>query len=235
MTTQNKRTAVYIDGYNLYYGRLRGTPYKWLDVVKLFEFLLREQDAHSTLVRVNVFTAHALATFATHGQDSVIAQQSYIRALQAIHADRIQFTLGNHSFDRDCTLLPTYIDGQSYDRTVRSRVWKLEEKQTDVNLALAMYRDAKQGLVDQQIICSNDSDAEPALKAIREDCPEIALGVVTPIRPPNGTTRHRSISASLSRHADWTRSHIHDLELEKTQLPDKVPTKKKPILKPKHW
>jgi hypothetical protein len=31
------QTTVYIDGYNLYYGALRGTPYKWLDVVRLFE------------------------------------------------------------------------------------------------------------------------------------------------------------------------------------------------------
>lgn len=27
------RTRVYIDGYNLYYGCLKGTPYKWLDLL----------------------------------------------------------------------------------------------------------------------------------------------------------------------------------------------------------
>ena len=26
-----KRTFAYIDGYNLYYGLLKGTPYKWLN------------------------------------------------------------------------------------------------------------------------------------------------------------------------------------------------------------
>jgi hypothetical protein len=30
------QTMVYIDGFNLYYGMLRRSPYKWLDVVKLF-------------------------------------------------------------------------------------------------------------------------------------------------------------------------------------------------------
>ena len=25
-----KRTHVYVDGFNLYFGALRGTPYKWL-------------------------------------------------------------------------------------------------------------------------------------------------------------------------------------------------------------
>ena len=31
------RTRVYIDGYNFYYGCLRRTPYKWLDLLPLFE------------------------------------------------------------------------------------------------------------------------------------------------------------------------------------------------------
>lgn len=31
------RTRIYIDGYNFYYGCLRGTPYKWLDLLPLFE------------------------------------------------------------------------------------------------------------------------------------------------------------------------------------------------------
>jgi len=26
------RTVVYIDGFNLFYGALKGTPYKWLDL-----------------------------------------------------------------------------------------------------------------------------------------------------------------------------------------------------------
>ena len=30
------KTSIYIDGYNLYYGRLRNTQFKWLDVVALF-------------------------------------------------------------------------------------------------------------------------------------------------------------------------------------------------------
>jgi 6-hydroxy-3-succinoylpyridine 3-monooxygenase len=37
VTGQPLRTRVYVDGYNLYYGCLKGTPYKWLDLLKLFE------------------------------------------------------------------------------------------------------------------------------------------------------------------------------------------------------
>jgi hypothetical protein len=30
-----ERTIVYIDGFNLYYRALRGTPHKWLDIAKI--------------------------------------------------------------------------------------------------------------------------------------------------------------------------------------------------------
>lgn len=33
-------TNVYVDGFNLYYGCLKGTPYKWLDLGALFQALL---------------------------------------------------------------------------------------------------------------------------------------------------------------------------------------------------
>ncbi len=41
---EQKKTAVYVDGYNLYYGRLRGSPFKWLDLPVLFDALLRTQE-----------------------------------------------------------------------------------------------------------------------------------------------------------------------------------------------
>lgn len=238
VTTENlpRKTAVYIDGYNLYYGRLRGTPFKWLDVVQLFQTLLAQRDQNETLARVKFFTAPALATFATHGADSVEAQSAYHRALVSKYGQCFEIIFGNHSFDKSGALLPVFIGGQPYDRMNRVRVWKLEEKKTDVNLALCMYRDACQGLYDRVILVSNDSDAEPVLAAIRQDFPDIMVGVVMPIHPPvQGTTAHRRVSGSLARLAHWTLAYITDDQLAQAQLPDLVLTKKKPILKPKHW
>ncbi|WP_423930376.1 hypothetical protein [Candidatus Palauibacter sp.] len=34
------RTRIYVDGFNLYYGALKGTPFKWLDPVRLSALLL---------------------------------------------------------------------------------------------------------------------------------------------------------------------------------------------------
>ena len=35
------RTRVYVDGFNLFYGALKGTPFKWVDPVRLATLLVR--------------------------------------------------------------------------------------------------------------------------------------------------------------------------------------------------
>ena len=35
------RTIAYVDGFNLYYGALKGTPYKWPDLPLLFKNMLQ--------------------------------------------------------------------------------------------------------------------------------------------------------------------------------------------------
>ena len=227
---------MYVDGYNLYYSRLRNTAFKWLDLVALFDAILARRDQNEKVSRLHLFTAPALANFATHGQDSVIAQSAYHRALQATHPERCEIIYGRHSYDRSGALLPTFVAGQAFDRTIRSRVWKLEEKKTDVNLALRMYRDACKGLYDRVILMSNDSDAEPVLQAIRQDFPDILIGLVIPIWPPTpDTATPRRVSGSLSGRADWVIPNITDDQLRQAQLPDQIPTRKKPIRKPAHW
>lgn len=52
------RTNVYVDGFNLYYGALRGTLYKWLDIRRMCELLLPSH----TIARIKYFTARISAT-----------------------------------------------------------------------------------------------------------------------------------------------------------------------------
>ncbi len=48
------RTIVFIDGFNLYYSRLRGSPFKWLDIVALFrDQIVRVQDPNTEVVGVH--------------------------------------------------------------------------------------------------------------------------------------------------------------------------------------
>lgn len=236
MRTSTRKTAVYIDGYNLYYGRLRGTPFKWLDIVKFFDMLMVRRDQHEAVEKVVFFTAPALATFATHGAASVEAQSAYHRALKTIYGDRLEIVYGTHSYDKGGADLPIFVPNKPYDRKQCVKVWKLEEKKTDVNLAIRMYRDACKGMYERIILVSNDSDAEPALAAIREDYAETMIGVVFPVRPVQlGLKTHRRISGSLAKFADWTIPFLRDDDLAEAQLPEIVPTKKKAIRKPAHW
>lgn len=229
-------TAVYVDGYNFYYGRIRGTPFKWTDLVALFDRLLHEQNPASEVRLVRYFSAFCLAKFATHGNASTIAQDSMLRGHETRHPNRFQKTMGTHTHDRNGTKMPRYVEGVPFNRNDRVNVWKLEEKQTDVNIALAMYRDAASGRFSQLVVCSNDSDVEPVLRAIRCDFPHIRLGVITPRCPPaEMAVSHRNIMSSLSRQAHWVRSHIRDEELKSCQLPDRIQTGRKPIDKPSHW
>lgn len=34
------KTIVYVDGFNLYYGAVKGTPYRWLNIARLCALLL---------------------------------------------------------------------------------------------------------------------------------------------------------------------------------------------------
>lgn len=55
------RTNVYVDGFNLYYGSLKGTAYKWLDPDALCQRLLPRNEVH----RIRYFTAMITAGRAT--------------------------------------------------------------------------------------------------------------------------------------------------------------------------
>ena len=240
--SSDRRTAIYIDGYNLYYGLLRGTDYKWLDVVALFSQIVHTIDPASRVVFVKYFTAPALAKFASHGNDSVSAQNEYLRALESKYPNVFQKVMGAHVYDKKGTYLPRYLEGKPFDRRNKVKVWRLVEKKTDVNLAMGMYRDANKRLVDQLVLVSNDTDAEPVLKALKDDFPCVRIGLIVPLSRPNcdGAENRppkngRPANATLSKYAHWKRLYIRDDELEKALLPDQVATPKKPAQKPPHW
>lgn len=47
------RAIVYVDGFNLYYGSLKGTPHRWLDLARLADLMLPDQE----VIAVKYFTA----------------------------------------------------------------------------------------------------------------------------------------------------------------------------------
>jgi hypothetical protein len=72
------KVNVYIDGFNLYYGALKGTPYKWLDLARLCQALLPSD----TIQEIKYFTARVSAR--PSKPTSAHDQGLYIRALRTL-------------------------------------------------------------------------------------------------------------------------------------------------------
>ena len=223
------RTAFFVDGYNLYYGLLHGSAHKWLDLPALLAHILGVQDPSSVLASVSYYTSPVIARLATRGQQSNDAQSRYIRALQV---KGVEVTLGRHRLTEGRA--PRYVKGQKASRQDEVDIWQLEEKETDVNLALGMYRTACRSdelQIEQIVLVSGDTDLAPALAAIRSDFPHIRVGVILPHRH-----EQRDPPGSLKEHAHWMRRQVSESELASFQLPPKVPLPRKPaIVKPDYW
>lgn len=224
------RTIVYIDGYNFYFGVLRNTTYKWLDIVSLVKHVCHVQNPALDVVAVKFFTAPVITRVATKGDKALQSQDSYHRALLNAHPHIIEIINGYYLLEKGNP--PRY--KKPIDKQDRVEVWRLEEKQTDVNIAVQLYRDAVLKHCEHAVLVSSDSDLVPALAFLKQDLPDYPIGLILPRKEPNATEQ-RPPNASLSSLANWTRSYLRDDELKKYQFPDKVPTKKKPAVKPDYW
>lgn len=231
MTQYNKlRTIVYVDGYNLYYSMLTGSPYKWLDLYALMADVLKDAypgvSAH--IEHIKFFTAPIMARYASD-PESPNRQTRYHNALKFAPSGSTEVIAGKHS--------EVTKKGYPVEAGVGNGepIWVsvMEEKQTDVNIGLHMYRDASRDAVEQVVLVSGDSDLAPALQLIRDDFPQIVRGLVFPILDSKPNARR---SGSLEKLAHWTRNHLTVAQLEACQLPLNIPNRKgKAIKKPDCW
>ncbi|MBL4794900.1 MAG: NYN domain-containing protein [Pseudomonadales bacterium] len=223
-------TNVYIDGYNLYFGRIKPTNYKWLDLHKLFsDNLIKTIEPQSIIAKVKYFTADTKAKFSSHGQKAVNSQVIYHQALQAKYPKSFEILKGYYAAEKSTPIRFK----KPPDKNDRVCVWKLEEKQTDVLMALEIYRDAVHSLCEQIVVCTNDTDLVPAILLVKKDFPQIKIGIIIPRHEQSG----RPANKALVNMADWKRTYITDAELELSQLPEVIPKPngKGVYRKPTHW
>ena len=82
------KTNVYVDGFNLYYGCLKHTPYKWLDIAKLCRLILPRDQVN----QIKYFTA--LVSARPGDPDLPMRQLTYLRALATlVTLDRLPMRL----------------------------------------------------------------------------------------------------------------------------------------------
>lgn len=228
------RTTCFVDGYNLFYGLLAGTQYKWLDLQALLAHVLRVEHPDSTLEAVSFFTSGVKPSLATRGIASKEAQDTYLRALIA-HGVSVFY--GRHQLESGKA--PRFVDKDTpASRADQVEIWKLEEKETDVHIAISMYRLAAhqaalppEQRIEQMVLVSADTDMTPALRALHEDFPDLRIGVILPHR--EGIPR--TVPGSLKQYAHWMRHVVTNVELAAYQFPSRVSTRKKPADKPPYW
>ena len=172
-------TNVYVVAFNLYYGCLKGTPYRWLDFGALCAPLLPKDRIN----RIRYFTATVSAR--PDNPDAPQRQQVYLRALETVPALSIHY---GHYLSH-VIRMPLANPRRGVARTVE--VLKTEEKGSDVNLAinLATYLllDAFKRDCDVAVVISNDPDLKLPIEVAQNEL-GLRVGVVNP-HPPARRSR----------------------------------------------
>jgi hypothetical protein len=201
-----ERVIGYIDGFNLYHGIVAAgwRRYLWLDLPALMASLLRPDQ---TLSLTKYCTARVSSP-----PSRVRRQATYIDALQARGGIEV-------------------LEGKFQPRDGSCRrcghTWPdFEEKQTDVNIAVEMMKDAHLDNFDMALLVCGDADITPAVIAVQALHPGKRVVVA---HPPKRRSDVLNLAASGS-------FGIGRRKLAGSQLPDQVTTATGHILhRPQRW
>lgn len=210
-------TNVYIDGFNLFYGALKGTPHRWLDLEAICAKLLPPE--RHQLHRIRYFTAKVSAR--PDDLQAPIRQETYLRALATLPT--VSVHLGH--FLTKPTRMPLARPASSGPKTVE--VIKTEEKGSDVNLATYLVADAFRGDADCFVVISNDSDLTEPMRVVHHEL-GLRVGLVNP-HPPN-----KRSYALLSCKPTFFKQ-LRPAALAASQLPQQLRDAQGAITKPASW
>jgi hypothetical protein len=203
------KTIVYVDGFNLYYGALKGTPDRWLNLQVLCKLLLPQHQ----VVAIKYFTAKISARPHDPGQPT--RQQTYLRALETI--PHLQVIYGH--FLAHELYMPL-----ASNPTKQIKILKTEEKGSDVNIATHLVNDGHKGRYEAAVLITNDSDLLEPLKIVRYEL-ELPVGVINP---------QKKASRVLAQHASFMKK-IREGVLRASQFPNSLKDAKGRFHKPKSW
>lgn len=212
MPSEKARSIVYIDGLNLYYGAVKGTQYKWLNLEELCRRLRKDDE----IVCVRYFTSPV------HGPAGE-RQAAFLHALSTFQL--VKTVLGKFkSKSVECTHPKCKYEGNRFFEG-------LEEKRTDVNIAVYMLDDAQQDRCDKFVLISGDSDLVPAIQMIKTRFPQKKIIVYVPDRSEEEDRR----ASELQQIAHMGRKLPLAL-LPHCQLPDQLTDRDgRVIRKPATW
>ena len=200
-----ERVVAFIDGFNLYHSLADNSSYKaykWLNVRKLLEMYIPTKD----LKEIYYFTS-----LTTWNQEKMNRHRIILRAFE--HVD-IKIVYGEfRKRDRFCPNCKNWFKTH-------------EEKQTDVNIAIHLFRLAIEDRYDTALILSGDSDLVPSIKAVKSTFSSKRIGILIPIGRR---------AEELKMECDFT-IKIREKNLQKCQFDNPIQMKDGSLLlKPSEW
>lgn len=222
MAANPRRLNLYVDGFNLYYGSLKGTRDKWLDLHRLATRIFPKEQVN----RIRYFSARVSGN---RDAGAPARQESYLRALRTV--PNLSIHLGTFlSNDKSMPLAPAPPTGPEpglfyLRRTGKKYAWvtKTEEKGSDVNLATQLIVDGFEKDWEMAVIISNDSDLVEPVRIARA-----RFGVVGILCP------HRTPSVELGSVASWQRP-LYRSYLKHAQFPPVLTDAHGTFAKPADW
>lgn len=206
------KTFVYVDAFNLYYGAVRNTPYKWLDL----QALCRVMIPGNTVACIKYFTARVQPRPDDPGQP--MRQLVYLRALQTI--PNLQIVFGHYL--SHVVWMPLANPEPRHKPYVQ--VIKTEEKGSDVNLATHLLTDAFDNAFECAVVISGDSDLRAPLRFVADRFHK-TVGVLNPQRIP---------CKALQSTARFYK-HIREAALQASQFPAVLTDRQGAFHKPASW
>jgi uncharacterized LabA/DUF88 family protein len=155
------RAAFLIDGFNMYHALACNSQfrrYKWLNYRELCGCYVKKTEQ---IVSVCYFTSYN-----TYEPQKTARHQIYVAALQSVGVVTI---FGAYKIrDRKCKICKNVYQG-------------LEEKLTDVNIAVKLLEQGINNTCDLVFLISGDNDLVPAIRSFKRNFPQKELRIVIPI------------------------------------------------------
>jgi hypothetical protein len=226
------KAYVYIDGFNLYYGALQGTPYRWLDLSALCQRVLPQFE----IEKIWYFTADVPQLPADPA--AAYRQREYLRALGTLPNVEVKkgfFRLRPKDQQR---VEPVYAPNPRLPNPSNAwvNVWRKEEKGSDVNLATALLIDAAAHRFEHAWVVSNDSDLAWPVERVQSEY-GLPVGIYRPARPagyPSIEPRLDSPELKAAVPQGMFRK-LKESHLAACQLSDPLRDQHGPIRKPGGW
>lgn len=201
-----------MDGFNLYYGCVKGTPYRWLDLSKLCTMLLPGYD----IKQIKYFTS--LVVPRSEDPQQLDRQMTYLRALKTIPNLEIYYgQFLTHAVRK-------YLARPPAQGAATVEVLDTREKGSDVNLASHLLVDGFDQRYQVAIVVSSDSDLVEPIKLVIHRL-GLSVGVLHP---------HTQHSKELRQVASFYRP-IRERALKVCQFPTTLTDSAGTITKPLSW